>query len=192
VLALHPRTVKRMIAAVKASDNLAAKAFLALSTTYGLRSQEMINLSPIDVRPKDQMIYIASQKKMHFIPEQIFYYVDHYDFSKPRSQNFMLNLWRKMERLIDLPHYDNVGWHAIRRTLITLLLLDLPEPTVYAFMRWKQKASSDTALRYSRIRFVGVEGEVHEFQADFFMADHLVFGQYLDGTRIHPFIDFWR
>ncbi len=201
--ALDPRTVRRMIAAVKISNDLAAMAFLALSTTYGLRQQEMINITmavtnnePNPIRLKDQTIYIATLKhgreRTHAIPDQIIYYLEHFDFSIPRSENYMWNLWGKMERMIDLPHYENVGWHAARRSLNTLLLRIFPEATVYSFMRWKQATSSNMALRYSRMKFVGEKDEVVELQGDALTVDQLIFSQNEDGTWKHPFIEAWR
>jgi integrase len=194
--ALDPRTIRRLVETVRATRNRPASAFLALATTYGLRRQEMINLRPPDIRLTDQTLYIATLKhgreRTHLIPDQIVYHLAKYDFSTPRSESYMYNLWGEMERGVGLHHIGHVGWHSIRRTLDTLLLRVFPETTVSSFLRWKQATSSKMTLRYSRTTFVGEDENVVELSGEALTVDQLIFSQNEDGTYKHPFIGLWE
>lgn len=194
--ALDPRTIRRMIATVKVSGNIPAACFLALSTVYGLRRQEMINLTPDDIRIFDQTIDIRTIKhgreRTHIIPDQIVYHLEPYDFSKRKSENYMYGLWGEIERMIGLHHIEHVGWHSNRRALDTLLLRIFPETTVSSFMRWKQGTSGRMTFRYSRTKFVGEDESVVELTGEALSVDQLIFSQNEDGTWKHPFVNDWR
>lgn len=187
--ALHPGTIGRAIAAVKDNNEPDEKAFLALSTTYGLRRVEMVNLEARDLKLKDRTIHIATAKhgreRTHLIPEIIIPYLAGYDFSQKRSENFIFTLWYHIEHRIALSHTDQVGWHSIRRSLNTILLRRLPEATVMSFLRWKQRTSSHMPFRYSAIKFVGEEGESTEVVGDALDVDNQVF-------EVHPFLEYWQ
>lgn len=186
--ALHPNTIIRLIHAVKGSGDPNEAAFLALSTTYGLRRVEMGELSQGDVRIKDKTIHIATAKhgreRTHIIPEQIIPYLEGHDFNKRISDFYIFTLWYRIENRIGLKHTDQVGWHSIRRTLNTLLLRKLPESTVMSFLRWKQRTSSHMPFRYSAIKFISEEGETTEVVGEALDVDNEVF-------RVHPFIEYW-
>ncbi len=196
--ALGPNTSRRAISIIKASDNIEAAAFFALSTVYGLRQQEMVNLTQDDVRIKDQTIYIATLKhgreRTHIIPDQIVYYLSRYDFSEPRSEMHMWNLWGNIERMAEIKHIPRVGWHAVRRCLDTLLTgaFDGNKVLIGNFLRWKQ--GSDMVQRYSRVTFVGDdEGDHVEIQGDALNVDQRIFTETrADGTLKHPFLSDWE
>jgi len=187
--ALHPATIGRLITRVRAEGDTDEKAFLALSTTYGLRRVEMVNLESNDIRLKDKTIHIVTAKhgreRTHLIPEVIIPFLAGYDFSQKRSENFLFTLWYRIEHKIKLPHTDQVGWHSIRRSLNTMLLRKLQESSVMSFLRWKQRTSSHMPFRYSAQRFVGEEGETTEVVGDALDVDNEIFG-------VHPFLEFWR
>ena len=189
--ALDPRTVRRMIEAVRRKGKPDEMAFLALSTTYGLRRVEMIELKNKDIRPKDRTIHIATAKhgreRTHLLPEEIIPYLKGYDFNQSISEFFLLTLLHCFEYRIKLTHIPQVGFHSIRRTVNTLLARKLPEITVKSFMRHKQRTSSDMTFRYSAIKYVGEEEESTEVVGGALQADSDVFA---DG--VHPFIEFWR
>lgn len=187
--ALHPRTVERMVAAAREHNNIDETAFLALSTTYGLRQVEMMELENKDIKLKDRVIHIATAKhgreRSHMIPKEIIPYLERYDFDQSISEFKMLSIWYLLEYRIKLRHIERVGWHSIRRTLNTLLAKELSEITVKSFLRHKQRTSSDMTFRYSAITFVGEEEEMTELSSDSSAADQEVFD-------IHPFIGFWK
>ena len=187
--ALHPNTIIKLIGAVRESGDPEEAAFLALSTTYGLRRVEMVELSQADVRLKDKNIHIATAKhgreRTHIIPEELIPFLKGHDFSKEMSDFGLFTLWYRIENRIKLSHINQVGWHSIRRTLNTLLLRKLPESTTMSFLRWKQRTSSHMPFRYSAIKFVGEEDETIEVVGEALDVDSEVF-------RTHPFLEHWR
>jgi len=177
--ALHPNTIARLIQTVKEDSRPEIAAFLALSTTYGLRRVEMAGLTNADIRLKDKSIHIATAKhgreRTHLIPEEIIPYLKKYDFDKEVSNFGLFTLWYQLEHTIGLPHTNQVGWHSIRRCLNTLLLRKLPEVSVMSFLRWKQRTSSHMPFRYSAITFVGEEGESTEAVGEALAVDSEMF-----------------
>ena len=187
--ALHPDIIAELITAVKKFGSPVEQSFLALSTTYGLRREEMVNLQAEDIRLKDKTIHIETVKngreRTHVIPDVIVPYLS-YDFNQERSDYFLFALWYQIEHLINLPHTHKVGWHSVRRTVNTMLGKRIPDKNiVMSFMRWKQRTSSDMTYRYSAIKFVGREGTSTEVVGDALSVDNEVF-------KVHPFINLWR
>ena len=194
--ALDPDVIREMIETVKVGSHSDEAAFLALSSTYGLRREEMIAITPDFLRLKDRTIEIATLKhgreRTHLVPEEIMPYLEAYDFSKSFSEFAIMSVWYRLEYRIRLPHIDQVGWHSIRRTLNTLLLDKLPENTVMSFLRWKQRTSSHMPFRYSAQRYVGREGIATRVVGEAKDVDEKVFARDAEGIRIHPFLDYWR
>lgn len=188
--ALHPNTIIRMIEAAKGKGNPDELAFFALSTTYGLRRVEMVELEQKDVRLKDRTIHIATAKhgreRTHVIPEEIVPYLKAYDFDQPISEFSLFVLWYRLEHNIGLTHIPHVGYHSVRRTLNTLLARKLSDITVKSFMRHKQRTSSDMTYRYSAVKFVGEEEESVEVTGGALLADQDVFAE-----GVHPFTKYW-
>jgi len=174
---------------VKSGGEADEAAFVALSTTYGLRRIEMVNLEQRDIRIRDGTIHIATAKhgreRTHLIPPEIIPCLERYDFNQQISEFGLFVMWHRIEYKIGLNHTNQVGWHSIRRTLNTLLLRRLPEATVMSFLRWKQRTSSHMPFRYSAIRFVGEEGVTTEVVGEALDVDNEVF-------QVHPFIEYWR
>jgi len=187
--ALDPGIISEAITAVKEEGSPEEKAFLALSTTYGLRRVEMVELGAADLRVKDKTIHIATAKhgreRTHPVPEEILPYLSVYDFNHSRSDYFVFALWYQIENRIKLPHTEQVGWHSIRRTLNTLLEPLVSRNTLNSFMRWKQRTSADMSYRYSAVRFVGREGMTTQVVGDALTGDNQVFA-------VHPFLEHWR
>jgi len=188
--ALDPSVIVEMIQAAKKNilSPLEA-AYLALSTTYGLRRVEMMELKSQDINLKDRTIHIMTAKhgreRTHLIPEQIIPYLSKYSFKDHLSEYKMFILFIAIEYKIGLEHIPRVGWHSIRRTLNTLLLDQLPQNIVMSFLRWKQRTSSFMPYRYSAIRFVGRGGIATKVVGEFKEVDQKVFS-------VHPFLSSWR
>lgn len=187
--ALDPDVINEMVQDIKENGEPDEKAFLAISTIYGTRRIEMVELSTEDVNIRDRTIHIATVKygreRTHTIPEEIVPYLEPYSFDNKRSEFEIFTLWYRIEYKIGLEHTDQVGWHSIRRTLNTLLLDDLPEATVMGFLRWKQRTSSHMPYRYSAQRFVGREGMTTKVVGEAKDVDSKVFAT-------HPFLEYWR
>lgn len=187
--ALDPDIIGEMVQAIKKDGEPDEKAFLAISTIYGTRRIEMVELSTEDVNIKGRTIHIATVKhgreRTHIIPEEIAPYLELYSFDNKRSEFELFTLWYRIEYKIGLEHTDQVGWHSIRRTLDTLLLDHLPDTVVMSFLRWKQRTSSSMPFRYSAQRFVGREGTTTKVVGKAKDVDSKVF-------EIHPFLEYWK
>lgn len=187
--ALDPELIREMIKGIREQGTAEEKAFLALSTTYGLRRAEMMNITPEDISYRSRTIHIATLKhgreRSHLIPAEIMPYLQGYDFSQRISEFHLFQLWYQIEHKIDLEHIEHSGFHSIRRTLDTLLLKSLPQVTVRSFLRWKQRTSGDMAYRYSAVQFVGREGKSTEIVGEALTADQDVF-------KVHPFLPYWK
>ena len=187
--ALDPNIIGEMIMAVKKEGEPDEKAFLAISSTYGTRRTEMVQLTQADVNLKGKTIHIATAKhgreRTHLIPEVIVPYLNEYNFDTDRSEFSLFTLWYRLEYRIGLEHTDQVGFHSIRRTLNTILLDHLPEARVMSFLRWKQRTSSHMPYRYSAQRFVGREGLTTKVVGEAKDVDTKIF-------EVHPFLKYWR
>lgn len=187
--ALHPDLIIETIEKIKREGEIDEAAFLALSTTYGLRRIEMAGLLQKDVRIKDKTIHIATAKhgreRTHLIPDEILPYLERYDFDSKICEFNLFTLWYRIESRLEMERVDQVGWHSIRRTLNTLLLDHLPDTVVMSFLRWKQRTSSSMPFRYSAQRFVGREGTTTKVVGQALDVDEKIF-------NVHPFIEYWR
>lgn len=199
--ALHPNIIKKMISfARNTPDKPELAGYLALSTTYGLRRQEMLNLAPEPgetpaVNLKDRTIYIGTLKhgreRTHIIPEPIIPYLEKMDLTIKRSESYIFMLWYQLENMIGMTdHIEHVGWHSVRRTLDTLLLRTFPKTTVEVFLRWNKGASQDMAFRYSAVKFVGEEAST-ELQGEDLSVDSEIFSKDGTGQYRHPFLSEW-
>jgi len=187
--ALDPNIIGEMIEAVKKNGEPDEKAFLAISTTYGTRRIEMVQLTQADVKLKGKTIHIATVKhgreRTHLIPGVIVPYLKEYNFDIGISEFSLFTLWYRLEYRIGLEHTDQVGWHSIRRTLDTLLADHLLPNTIRMFMRWKKGTSSDMVFRYSALKFVGREGTTTKVIGEAKDVDTKVF-------EVHPFLKYWE
>jgi len=109
-------------------------AYLALSTTYGLRREELSGLGRIDGKVTVDTVK-GGPVTTHLVPDEIKPYLTGY---KRTGVGYMSLVFRRIIRKlgITLPN-ENYGWHAIRRGLATeLLYRDVSLINVVRFMRW--------------------------------------------------------
>lgn len=163
-------------------------AYLSLSTIYGLRRTELGALTQADVNLADKTLYVATAKhgraRTHMIPSQLIPTLSLHEF-RPVS-NFRLQcIWEFIEYRIGFTHIQRVGWHSIRRTLISSLLDYLAPYTVYSFLRWKQASSQDMLFRYSAVRFIGRGASTTRVFGEAQDVDQKVF-------EVHPFLALWE
>ena len=190
--ALDPELIKVMIEAAKNGklDN-SLSCFLALSTVYGLRREEMCDLEPGDLDFTANTIFISTAKfgreRYHLIPEEIKPYLESHDFNERYSPLQMSQLfWRIINSSgLGALKPQRLGWHSIRRTVKTLLDDSGLSPySVHSFMRWKgveREFAMD--VRYHASHFVGLEGTrliTEEAQSDKEVFEH------------HPLLLYWR
>ena len=187
--AIDPCIINDMISIARQGKMTSTEAaLLALSTTYGLRKGELLELETEDVLISDSVIHIATKKhgrfRSHVIPPEITPYLECHDFHK-LSERELLVIWYRLESYIGLPHFSQVGWHSVRRTLTTLLGDVLPNNVIGNFMRWKHGTSSDMVYRYSATTFVGREGPQTKVTGEAKTVDMKVFA-------VHPWLPKWR
>lgn len=167
-------------------------AFLSLSTVYGLRREEIVNLQTQDINFSDNTIYVATIKKgrerYHRIPPEIVPYLKGHDFETRYSLTIMSQMfWRVINdcKLEELKQY-RLGWHSIRRSLLTLLhKAGLDIFSVHQFLRWKGGAEGSLAMdaRYHATSFIGRKGKrVVATEAE---GDKEIFEK-------HPLLELWR
>lgn len=195
--ALHPDVISKMIEAVKASGDPDEKAFLAVSSTYGTRKEEMARITAADVNLQDHTIHVSTVKhgrdRLHLLPEELVPIFSQYDFAQGTTGQRLFFLWYRLEHRVGMKHVEGVNWHSIRRTLDTLLLArGVPAADVMSFLRWKQRTSSNMPYRYSAQTFVGFNGKTTNVIGEALRVDQFIFGTDENGERRHPFIDYWR
>jgi len=146
-------------------------AYLALSTTYGLRREELSSLGRIDGKVTVNTVK-GGPVTTHVVPDEIRPYLAGYERTGVRYMSFVFR--RMIEKLdMALPE-QNYGWHAIRRALATeLLYRDVSLINVMRFMRW-----SDGSMQ-SEFGMLAIYGKRKQEE-----VDASVF-------RVHPFLPAW-
>ena len=190
--ALDPELIRIMVEAAKNGKlDTSPACFLALSTVYGLRREEMCDLKPGDVDLKAGTIFINTVKfgreRYHLIPEEIKPYLQSHDFNQRYNLTQMSQLfWVIVNRSgLEALRPKRLGWHSIRHTVKTLL--DDSGLSLYAvhdFMRWKSvEREFAMDVRYHATHFVGLEEDrVVTEEAE---SDKEIFEK-------HPLLEFWR
>jgi len=195
---LDPDLIQEMISiargkspSVTSPPTLAHGAFLCLSTMWGLRRSELMEITPACLDTKGSLLYVATKKggraRWHYVPPEIMVVLLSWGFSAKLtdwqvSQLFMD--WREMAG-VELPDsVHRLGWHAIRGTLdYELLAAGLSIPEVSNFMRWR-RSDSNMATRYASMQVIGRGGSKRMLSFDERKADESV-------LRVHPFLKNW-
>lgn len=136
-------------------------ALLALSTTYGMRVEELASVQDQDIDREGARVYIRTvkkgQKRFCYLPPDIAAVMLEAwpRASTARATKAFAALWGAA---FDAPKPDGVAWHAIRRALHRdLAEAGVPETDRIRFGRWKGAATM--AGLYSRPnQTVGAQG----------------------------------
>lgn len=149
-------------------------SYLALSTTYGLRREEMSKPEPPDI--VDGAITIHTIKggpeTTHLIPPEIAPYLASFS---PYSKDHMSHMFLKILYKTGVRVGAGYGWHSIRRSLTTeLVLAEGSWLNIMRFMRWSEGS-------------IGKElGMLRDYaQKDQERIDQQIF-------KIHPFLWAWE
>jgi len=169
----------------------AESCFLASSTIYGLRREEMVNLLPEDVDLANSAIYVATVKfgrqRYHIIPPEIAPYLAAHDFSGRYGLATMSQVfWKTLVKSgLGSLKSQRLGWHSIRRALFDgLINSGVNTLAARAFLRWKG-TTGEMAMpsRYYGNVVIGLNGSKPVLEEA--KGDDEIF-------ELHPFIKFWR
>ena len=147
-------------------------AYLALSTTYGLRREELSSLGRIDGKVTVNTVK-GGPVTNHVVPDEIKPYLAGYERIGVRYMSFIFQgIIKKLSMALPSGNY---GWHAIRRGLATeLLYRDVSLINVVRFMRW-----SDGTLK-GGFGMLAIYGKRNQEE-----VDRSVFS-------VHPFLPIWN
>jgi len=169
----------------------AESCFLSLSTIYGLRREEMVNLYPEDVDLANSSIYVSTVKfgrqRYHLIPPEIHPYLAGHDFSRSYGLATVSQMFKRILTKSGLGGLKSqrLGWHSIRRAMFDGLINSGVNPlAARAFLRWKA-ATGDMAMpaRYYGNVIVGLKGTKPVLEEA--KGDEDIFEK-------HPFLAMWK
>jgi integrase len=196
---LDPELIREMISIARGKapstyipPSLAHKAFLCLSSMWGLRRSELMEITPACLDTKGSLLYVATKKggraRWHYVPPEIMAVLQEWGFKDHLTDWQVSQLfvdWRAMAG-VELPDtVSRLGWHAIRGTLdYELLAAGLSIPEVSNFMRWRRNESEMTT-RYASMQVIGRSGAKRMLAFDEKKADEAV-------LKVHPFLQAWR
>lgn len=136
---LKKAEVNRLIAWAREGGTPRDRAFLALSTVFGLRRSELVALRDVDI--EDSLIMIWTKKggdpKRHLMPDCIAPAIYGYDQWASLCPTSVSILFKAMLIEAGLGFRRGYGWHSIRRCLVTELIRnDVDSLIANRFMRW--------------------------------------------------------
>lgn len=164
------------------------RCFWALATIYGLRREEMCNLTPESLNVKKKVIFVETLKhgrqRYHTVPDCIMPHLVDWGFTRNISVSYLSSLYHEVYQMAGADR-KWVGWHCLRRSLVRYAIRDgIPTNTVHNFLRWK-RSTRDMTERYSTAEVESFEGietsEKHEDYED----DTIFFAK-------HPFLKYWE
>ena len=134
--------VKKLVINCKKYCDMQQKAYLAVSTIWGLRKIEILRIKKEDINKKDNTIIIKTAKggrpQIYTIPAQIKDILYKYEWEEVSRAgiygvfNYTLYLCK-----FKLENYMGYGFHSIRRALITeMLKAGIDHYTVALWCRW--------------------------------------------------------
>jgi len=168
-----PNYINDLIGAVKSKGTPMMKAYLALSTTYGFRRQELANISDNDICNGTIRVSTVKGKvvREHIVPDEIVPYLTGYKLKTVHPQT-MINLFLRIQSLAKFKHGDREGFHSIRRSLVTELLnAGVPIHVAYLYIGWKLSP---------RLGIIGVYAKPSSQEVDEIVMEK------------HPFIPMWK
>lgn len=184
--ALHPVLIRQMIKA--AYDGLlepGEAAYLALSTIYGLRKTELLSVTPEDINLDMGQILIKTAKHgrewWHSIPKEIRGVLGAYSYPKISDWE-SYRILRNIEYKSGIEHTEEVGWHAIRRTVVMEVGHHCSQLDIHNFFRWK---ADSTEQQYTNAQYVGLGPAQVQMASGDKKVDDIIFAQ-------HPFLLCWR
>ncbi len=149
-------------------------AYLALASTYGMRRAELAKLALEDISPEELKIRTVHEGPWtsQLVPPEIRPYIG--CLKRPRRPDTLTHIFHRIMLKTGFHVQRGFGWHSIRRTLATeLILSEAPAINVIRFMRWSEAS---------------VKGEFGML-AIYAAKDQLRIDQQI--FLIHPFLPYW-
>lgn len=162
--------------------------YLAISTTFGCRREELSNLERRHIDDTSILIRTAKHGRpvKHLIPPELYKIFGAY---RPRKHEpeAMTNIFSRICKKTGINKKSGWGWHSIRRSLVTCLTGLLPknnlDPAYLAdYMGW---AKSSMAGIFGGAAMVGFYRRPEILDTDPFGLDKVIYG-------IHPFLHLWQ
>ena len=130
----------------------AEKAYLALSSIYGFRREELCRVRPDHLDFGKKTIYVLTckggERRNQLLCDEVIPYLQDYGFKEGISPyNMSAMYWRIMAKS-GLKPKEGSGWHSNRRYLDTVLLDLCGELETKIYLRWKMSSSSEMVQRY--------------------------------------------
>jgi len=186
-VALEISVIEKLISSRKKYTDR-ERFFLAVSTTFGNRREELSNIEKRNI--DDESLFIKTAKHgrpvKHLIPSELQKIFIAY---RPRAHQpeAMSEMFRRICAKAGLEREYGWGWHSIRRSLITCLTGLLPknnlDPAMLAdYMGW---AKSSMAGIFGGAAMVGFYRRPEILDSDPYGTDKVIFG-------IHPFLPLWK
>lgn len=174
-ISLKPSAIQAMISTAKSASTSAhshLKAYLALSTVFGLRAKELRSIRQDDVNLGERSIFIRTAKggieRYHLIPDAIVGYLEGVAF-EPITEDQMIVNYRMVEALSGIEHQAGAGWHSIRRAVATALTeVDVSKVKAVKFLRWRDPSVYES---YVHLEWRSADREIFE---------------------VHPFLKMWE
>lgn len=170
--------IEKMISYAKSAEAKPEHMLLvAISTTYGLRREELHRLTVDSFTDVSMKVDTAKHglPREHMIAEAIMPYVS-YGLSRaelPIPVTTLSLIYHKMRQAAGCLPVEREGWHSIRRALDTDLVdAGLPDRLIENYMRWAAGAKGGMVGRYYTSR-------------SGFNVDKRVF-------EVHPYLGFWE
>ena len=161
--------------------------YVAVSTTWGLRREEMVRIRKRDYTEVSIKIKTAKHGRRveHIIPDEINPILQNYH-PKLNNINSLSYLFYRVLNKAGIERKKGYGWHSVRRTLRTLLEWNLAEnrlplSLVADYMGWSR---TQKGIVYGGAPMLGVYSHPEIISTDPFAIDRLVLG-------VHPFVKHW-
>lgn len=142
-----------MVAAAKKGVlSVPERAYLAVSSIYGLRREELSLIRPEHIDWGKQTIFVTTSKggerRNQLLCEEIIPYLAEYRFPEVLTLFQMSAMYQRIafKAGVELPYLS--GWHSPRRFLDTALRDLCGELETKIFLRWRISASSEMVERY--------------------------------------------
>lgn len=185
--ALLPDQIEQMIRSFDVLTR-AERFYLAISTTWGCRREDMAEISYKDYNETEIGIMVAKRRKKikHLIPEEIRPVLG--NFKAPRRTPTSLSImFTRIVMKSGLKTLKGYGWHSIRRTVDTVLQWNygqekIPQPALADYMGWSRSARSAQTSGSSMLG--------HYYHPEILPGD--VYGMERLIHKINPFIPVWK